>query len=162
MANRMSRIVSLCNKAPSGLRVWLVSTVLGANVKLVGTTRARIEKLNHSESRITIRNLRRNRNHIGTVHACAMALTAETATGFLIGMNTPDTSVPVIKSMNIDFVKRSSGDITCEAHITDEQIQNIRTQEKGELTVACTITDGKGVEPIKAEMIWAWTPKRRT
>lgn len=67
----------------------------------------------------------------------------------------------VIKSMNIAFVKRSTGDITAEAWLTAEQIALLTSTDKGEVTVGNRVTDGKGVEPIKAEMIWAWTPKRR-
>ncbi|CAM3514501.1 DUF4442 domain-containing protein [Parendozoicomonas haliclonae] len=162
MANRMSRGVSLLNKAPEGMRVWLVSKFLGGAVKLVGTTKTRIERLTERDSIIIVRNLKRNQNHIGSVHACAMALAAETATGLIVGMNVPDSGVPVIKSMNVDFVKRSSGDITAKAHLTDEQIEQIKSAEKGEVTVPCTITDATGNEPIKVEMIWAWTPKKRS
>ncbi len=161
MSNRMSQMISLCNKAPVFMRTWLVSKAIGSTVKLVGTTKGRIEKLTYNECQVTIRNLRRNQNHIGSVHACGMALAAESATGLIVGMNVPDTGVPVIKSMHIDFVKRSSGDITCKAHLTQEQVQTIQTLEKGEVSVACTITDKNSIEPIKAEMIWAWTPKRR-
>ncbi|MTI12236.1 DUF4442 domain-containing protein [Sansalvadorimonas verongulae] len=161
MANRMSRAVHTLNKAPKGMRVWLVSKMLGKTVKLVGTTKTRIEKLTSNESTITIRNLKRNQNHIGSVHACGMALAAESATGLIVGMNVPDSRVPVIKSMNINFVKRSAGDITARAHLTEEQVALIRDTEKGEVTVPCTVTDAKGVEPITVEMIWAWTPKRR-
>ena len=161
MGNRMSKAVNTLNKAPKGMRVWLVSKAIGKVVKLAGTTKTRIEKLTYHESTIVVRNLKRNQNHIGSVHACGMALAAESATGLLVGMNVPDSRVPVIKSMNIDFVKRSSGDITAKAHLTDEQVALIRETEKGEVTVPCTVTDAKGVEPITVEMIWAWTPKRR-
>ncbi|WP_281646338.1 DUF4442 domain-containing protein [Parendozoicomonas sp. Alg238-R29] len=161
MANRMSRAVNMLNKAPEGMRVWLVSKLLGKAVKLVGTTKIRIEELTGSSSTIVIRNLKRNQNHIGSVHACGMALAAESATGLMVGMNVPDSRVPVIKSMNVQFVKRSSGDITAKAWLTDEQIQMIRDTEKGELVVPCTVTDTNNVEPIKVEMVWAWTPKRR-
>ena len=161
MANRMHRAVSLCNKTPRRLRTWLVSTIIGRAVKMAGSTRLQIEQLSAQNSRVRIRNIKKNQNHIGSVHACATALAAESATGFLVGMNVPDSRIPVIKSMAIQFVRRSSGDITCRANLTAEQRERILTEEKGEVRVNCTVTDTTGAEPVKAEMVWAWTPKRR-
>ena len=47
------------------------------------------------------------------------------------------------------------------AHLTDEQIALMQTQEKGEVTVAVKVTDAQGIEPVLCEMIWAWVPKSR-
>ena len=54
----------------------------------------------------------------GGLHACSMALAAESATGILIGMNVRDTHLPLIKSMKVDFVRRCEGNINVEASIT--------------------------------------------
>ncbi len=162
MANRLSRLVATIEKSPSPLRNWLRSRAIGVAVKLLRTTRTQITHLSADKCQVTVLNRRRNQNHIGSVHACGMALAAETATGMVVGMNVPDDRVPVIKSMHIDFVKRSSGDITARAHLTDEQRQLILEQEKGDVIVPCTISDSKGVEPIEVTMTWAWTPKRRS
>ena len=93
--------------------------------------------------------------------AAAMALLAETATGFCVGMNVPDDKLPLIKTLKVDYHKRSQGDMRAEAKLTPAQIQQLQTQDKGEVTVAVTITDASGQEPIQAEMIWAWVPKKR-
>ncbi len=42
-------------------------------------------------------------NHIGQIHACAMALLAETATGFVTAMNVPDSAVVLIKSLKVEL-----------------------------------------------------------
>ena len=47
------------------------------------------------------------------------------------------------------------------ATLTDEQIKKIQTEEKGEVIVSVRITDEANVEPINAEMTWAWTGKKR-
>ena len=36
-----------------------------------------------------------------------MALMAETATGFVVGMAVPDDRIPVIKSMKVEYLKRT-------------------------------------------------------
>jgi len=51
--------------------------------------------------------------------------------------------------------------MTVQAHLTDEQRERMRTEEKGDVSVPVTINDSEGKEPIEIEMVWAWTPKRR-
>ena len=79
----------------------------------------------------------------------------------IIGMNVPDTHLPLCKSMHVDFVKLCKGDITVEATLSEEDRKRINTEEKGSLFVPCTVVDSEGKAPIKAAMEWAWVPKKR-
>lgn len=45
------------------------------------------------------------------------------------------------------------------AELTDAQIQQMQTQDKGEVTVKVTVTDAQNIEPVICEMVWAWIPK---
>ncbi len=159
--NSLSRIVDRINLLPSLARTRALSLFFGRAVPFTGTAGIRIEQLSRERCVITLPNRRRVRNHIGSVHAIASLLIAESATGFLVGMNVPDDRVPVIKTVHADYVKRSSGDMRVEASLTPEQIELIRTSEKGETPVHVEIRDGENREPIIIEMVWAWTPKRR-
>ena len=157
----MNGIVSKINSLPDFVRVKALSTFFGNFVKFTGTAGIKIEELTDKKSVITLKNKKSVQNHIGSVHAVASILIAESATGYLIGMNVPDSSVPVIKTIKADYVKRAKGDMKAVASLTDKQIEQIRTQEKGETVVKVTVTDAEGKEPILMEMIWAWTPKKR-
>jgi acyl-coenzyme A thioesterase PaaI-like protein len=108
-----------------------------------------------------VENVEKVRNHIGQVHAAAMILLAETVTGIVVGMNIPDDKIPLIKSLNTRFVRRTEGRITAAATLTDAQIQHIETVDKGDVPVAVTVTDATGEEVILVEAVWAWIPKRR-
>ena len=144
-----------------GGNVFVPALLMGNAVKYAGTTGIRVEKLTESEAILSLKNRRKSQNHIGSVHAVATALLAESATGYLVGMNIPDRSVPVIKSLHIDYQKRASGDMTAVARLTDEQIRQMRDEEKGETLVEVTVTDGTGRAPIQCAMLWAWVPKVR-
>ncbi|MRX27373.1 DUF4442 domain-containing protein [Kangiella sp. HZ709] len=159
--NRLVRAIAKTKKLPKFLQRPALNYALRKTVKLVGTAKVDAIKLTAEESIFKIENRTKVQNHIGSVHAAAMALLAETATGMVVGMHVPDDKIPVIKSMNINYVKRAVGALTAKAHLTQEQIDAILTTEKGEVTVAVTVTDEEGKEPIEAEMIWAWVPKRR-
>jgi acyl-coenzyme A thioesterase PaaI-like protein len=159
--NRLARSLAPIDWLPRVLQGPVRSAVMGRVVPFVGTAGLAIDELTPARAVVRIADRRRVQNHIGSVHAAAMALLAETATGFVVGMNVPDSGVPVIKTLRIDFVKRASGALRAVAELTPEQIETIRSTEKGEVAVRVTVTDAEGKEPVVCEMVWAWTPKRR-
>jgi acyl-coenzyme A thioesterase PaaI-like protein len=130
-------------------------------VKLAATSGLCVEDLSATRSVVSLRNRRRVRNHIGGLHACSMALAAESATGLLLGMNVPDTHLPLLKRMEIDYVRRCSGGIRATAALSEEDAERIRTSDRGDVTVPCTVVDESGNEPVRATMVWAWTPKKK-
>ena len=159
--NKANKIISNINLLPDFLRVKTLTTFFGKLVKFTGTTGIKVEELTSKRAVVSLKNKKSVQNHIGSVHAVASILIAESATGYLIGMNVPDSSVPVIKTIKADYVKRAKGDMKAVASLTDEQVKALQTLDKGETTVSVVVTDADGKEPILMEMVWAWTPKRR-
>jgi acyl-coenzyme A thioesterase PaaI-like protein len=159
--NQLARTIQKIKKAAGPLGQQAVTLALGRTVKFVGTARLKVEVLTSERAVVSVRNKKRVQNHIGGVHAMAMGLIAESATGFVVGMNVPDSAIPVIKSVKIDYLKRAKGDMRAEATLTNEQREAIASQPKGEVLVQCKVTDESGIEPIRCEMIWAWVPKKR-
>ncbi|MDK2777675.1 MAG: DUF4442 domain-containing protein [Pseudomonadota bacterium] len=159
--NRLSSVTDKINRLPARLRPWVLSRVMGRVIPFAGTAATRVEKLTPNECIIVMRNRRRVQNHIGSVHAAAMGLLAESATGFMTGLSVPDDRIIVIRSMQLEYLKRASGDMTATARFSDEQLDYVRNTEKGDIEVPVTITDETGTETVKARMIWAWTPKKR-
>jgi acyl-coenzyme A thioesterase PaaI-like protein len=159
--NQLAQRVASMKKVPAPLQTWLISKLLGSVVPLVGTAGLRFEEIGSERVVVTVRNQRKVQNHIKGLHAATMALLAETATGFCVGMNLPDDKLPLIKTMKVDYLKRASGDMKAVAQLRPEQIQQILTQDKGEVIVPVTITDDSGQSPIQCEMTWAWVPKQR-
>ena len=159
--NKLSALVASLNKLPAVLRVWAVSTVIGRIVRFAGTANTRIEKLTPTECIVVIRNKKKVQNHIGSVHAAAMALMAESATGLMTGLSVPDSRILVIRTLELEYKRRATGDMKAVASFSDEQVAYIQDTEKGEIQVPIKITDSTGEETATARMIWAWTPKKR-
>jgi len=157
--NALQKLLRKFDGLPSGIRRRLVSFLLGQAVPMVGAARLHFELVSPQRVVVTLQNRRRVQNHIKGIHAGAMALLAETATGFCVGMNLPDNKLPLIKTMHIDYKRRAQGDMRAEAHLSAAQIQHIRSEDKGEVTVPVVITDSSGQSPIEAQMTWAWVPK---
>ena len=159
--NKLNTIVSNINKLPEMVRASALTTFFGKMVKFTGTAGIKIEELNEQRAVISLKNKKSVQNHIGSVHAVASILIAESASGYVVGMNIPDSSVTVIKTIKAEYVKRAKGDMKAIATLTKAQLHEMHSQEKGETSVKVTVTDGEGKEPIIMEMIWAWTPKKR-
>ena len=157
--NRLSKLVQSTTKFPYGIRTTLWSKAFGRIVPMVGTAKIRYEAVSASSVTVRLANHKAMQNHIGQVHACAMALIAETATGFVTAMNVPDSSIVLIKSLKLDFKRPTKGAIKAIATLTPEQQQMMQNTEKGETLVAVTVTDESGEAPIQCEMLWAWLSK---
>lgn len=157
--NQINQIYNVVKNIPQPLRSKAISKIFGRIVPYVGTSNAVYEVFTHNKIVVSVKNKKRTQNHIGQVHAVAMTLIAETATGFLIGLNIPNDRINLIKSYNVQFKRPSKGDMKATATLTDEQRQYILDNPKGELVVPCTVTDASGKEPIIVEMLWAWIPK---
>ncbi|WP_425918803.1 DUF4442 domain-containing protein [Acinetobacter sp. TSRC1-2] len=157
--NRLSKLVKATSKLPKGIRSTLWSKAFGRVVPMVGSANIRYLDVNHAKVVVKIENHRAMQNHIGQVHACAMALIAETATGFVTGMNVPDSCIVLIKSLKVDFKRPSKGAMIATATLTDDQQKLMQSTEKGETLVTVKVTDESGEEPIQCEMLWAWVSK---
>lgn len=160
-SNRMSRLLGKLDLVPAGLRTSARSFLLGRGVPFVGTAKLTIEEVSRERVVVSIRNRRRVQNHIKSIHAAAMALLAETATGFAIGMHLPDDRIPLLKSLKIDYVKRAKGGLRAVVELRPEQIESILAHEKGELSVPVEVTDEAGNTPIVCDVVWAWIPRTR-
>lgn len=158
-SNRLTKLVKATSRLPQGIRSTLLSKTFGRVVPMVGSARIRYVELSPAKVVVTLANHKAMQNHLGQVHACAMALLAETATGFVTAMNVPDTAVVLIKSLKIDFKRPTRGAMTAVATLTSEQQALMQNTDKGETLVQVTVTDESGEVPIQCEMLWAWIAK---
>ncbi len=159
--NRMRQGLKQIEMLPADQKIKMMNAFISSQVKLLATTDTIIEKLISDECVVTIANQSKVQNHIGTVHAAAMALIAETATGMVLSMNMPDDKIQVAKSMNVKFIKIAKGNLKATATLNEEQMNFARTTEKGDLTIPVKVLDEDGNEPIIAEITWAWFPSEK-
>lgn len=159
--NSLLRIVNRLNSLPDLVRSPALSLAFNSKIKYAGTTGIAIRKWTTEETVVDCKNRWRVRNHLGGVHATAMATLAESATGMLFGLYVPDTHIPLLKSMKVSFHKRAIGDLRAVATITEEQKNQISTTDRGSTLMQVRVTDAEGKEPIECEMEWAWTSKTK-
>ncbi|TDF35696.1 DUF4442 domain-containing protein [Alteromonadaceae bacterium M269] len=159
--NALSEFVRSIENYPSWLKYRIITFLFNNKVKLAGTAKLKITDLTPQSVTFHQRNKKRVQNHIGGIHAAAMALLAESATGFIVGINLPGDKLPLLKTLHVDYLKRAVGDMTAVAILTDEQLEKVKTEEKGEVSVQVQVSDESGGEPISCEMVWAWIPNKK-
>lgn len=161
MANKLSKMVSKIHSLPPSFHQFLLTKLFTSQVKFAGTAKLNVCEISNTRVVAKLANKKRVQNHIGGIHAVGAALAAESASGIVFGMNVPDSHLPLLKSMTLNFNKRMQGDITAVASLSEQQIAQIQSDAKGDLIVPVTLTDESGEEPIECLMNWAWTPKKR-
>jgi len=159
--NMLRRALSALDQLPEEARTQARSRALGGTVPFVGTAGIVAVELGDDGGVFTIANERKVQNHIQGVHAAATALLAETASGLTFGWHLPDDKLPLMKSMHIDYTRRSKGGLRAVAKLTDEQIEQMASEPRGAVDVAVTVTDEDGQEPVRCVMTWAWITKKK-
>lgn len=156
--NRLERQLERLDEVPAFARTWFRSVILRRAVPFTGTAGLRFIEMSQARTEIAISNVKKVQNHIEGVHASAMNLLAETATGMVMGMNVRDDCIPLAKHMSMAFKKRATGAMHAVATLTDEQRAAMQARDKGEVTVSVVVTDEAGINPVECEFVWAWIP----
>lgn len=158
--NRLQRTLAKLDGLPGPLRRAARNLALRRAVPLTGTAGLDFQDLTTEQSVVRIANRRAVQNHIGGVHAAAMTLVAESATGMVVGMNVRDDCLPLCKQLKVRFRRRAQGALTAVAKLEPEQRELMHGSDKGEVVVAVRVTDEAGEQPIECEFVWAWVPKK--
>ena len=159
--NRLARTLGQLDRVPAVARPWARNLVLRRAVPFTGTAGLQYVALTPQRVEVAVANQRRVQNHIHGVHAAAMTLLAETATGMVVGMNVRDDCLPLAKELKVAFKKRAQGALRAVATLTDDQRTLMQQSDKGEVQVQVTVTDETGAEPVQCEFTWAWIPSSR-
>ena len=161
MDNKLNRSLKKAEILPPSLRPWLKSKLIGYTVPFVGTAGVVFSKTTPEEWHASLQNKRKIRNHLKQVHASAMVLVAEVTAVLLMASNLPDDRIPLVKKVEADFVRRSSGGIKVKCLLTPEEREKILSEEKGELVIDVIITDETDEQPVLAKITRAWVPKEK-
>lgn len=161
MKSQLARSIEKIEKLPQFLQNSVRNFALGSTVPFVGKSGIQFEKTNPTEWIASIKNKKKVQNHLKQVHACAMILLAETLGVMIMAQNVDNDKIPLVKKIEADFVKRSTGGMRGVVQLTEAQQQFIQNNEKGEMEVEVIITDEAGVNPILVKVTSAWIPKNR-
>jgi len=132
---------------------WLFSALLGRYVPYTGSIGAIIQRLEPGLCVATLRDRRRVRNHLGSIHAMALANLGEMVTGLALMNSLPDRARGILTGFNADYLKKARGRLTAECRC---EIPADNTEHEYEL--AGEIRDAQGDIVSTARACWLVGP----
>jgi uncharacterized protein (TIGR00369 family) len=118
-----------------------------------GTIGARVADLEPGWCRVTLRDRRRVRNHLASVHAMALANLAEMASGLAVLVGLPTGVQGIVTGFSISYKKKARGLLTAECRVNG---LNVTSEQEYEAPV--TITDAQGDVVAAATARWRLRP----
>lgn len=99
----------------SRIYLFLLNRIMSYAVPFNSPHRIRIEKIGPGHATVCLPFIRRNRNHVNSVHACALATLCEFTSGIAVMTLLPAERYRIVlKSLNMDYHYRAKGDVLCQ------------------------------------------------
>jgi uncharacterized protein (TIGR00369 family) len=138
---------------PGGKRLF--SALVGQAAPYTGTMGASVLDLREGYARVRLRDRRAVRNHLGCVHAVALANLCELTGNLAMAYSLPDDARFIVAGMNIDYLKKARGPITGETECPVPSSSAKTTYE-----VPVVLRDERGEEVAKAVLRTQVGPKK--
>jgi uncharacterized protein (TIGR00369 family) len=128
---------------PGGSRLF--SRLVGMMAPYTGTIDAHVVDLRAGFAEVRLRDRRAVRNHLGSVHAVALANLAELTGNVALAYGLPDDGRFIVAKMTIEYLKKARGTLRgqCEAPVPE-------TSERREYEVPVEILDESGDVVVRA------------
>lgn len=96
---------------------WVFSRLIGLFIPYTGTVSPHVINLGPGYAQVLIKDVRRHRNHLKSIHALALANVGELTTGLAIHFALEPNQRAILTDLKIKFVKKARGPITATAHL---------------------------------------------
>ena len=150
--NRIHGLVEKLKGYPAGL--WLFSRLVCLKAPYFGSIRPTFTMLSPGKGAARLKKRRRVTNHLGTVHAIAMANLCEFLGGTLMEVSIAPNMRWIPKGMDIRYLAKAGTDVTATCDIDD-----IDWQETEDVVLSVSVHDDAGTLVATASIPMYVSPK---
>lgn len=143
--NKTAQLLEKFKKLPFGL--WLFSKALCFKAPYFSSISPLFIQLAPGKGEAILRKRRAVQNHLGTVHAIAIANLCELLAGTTLEITIPTTHRWIPKSMNLNYVAKASTDV-----IGNTEVIVTSWPDSGSIQVPVKVTDLSGTVVVTADI----------
>lgn len=129
---------------------WVFDRVLALMVPYSGSVRPRVREMEPGRAVVTLKERRRLRNHLRSVHAIALANLGELSSGLAMSLALPPETRGIPIRIEVDYRKKARGVITAVGRADPPAA----IPEPTEAPATATLTDEAG--EVVAEVVVRW------
>ena len=113
------RLVSLWDQLHGKpLGRWLFSRIISIAIPYTGTVRPLVREVRSGYARVELRERRRVRNHLHSIHAIALANVGEFTGGLAMTATLPPNVRSILLKLEVEFLKKARGHVIAECSCT--------------------------------------------
>jgi acyl-coenzyme A thioesterase PaaI-like protein len=133
---------------------WLFSRFVCFKAPYFASISPLFERLEAGLAEVSLKKRRKVTNHIGTVHAIAMANLCEIAAGTMMEASIPSSMRWIPKGMTIQYLAKAATSIRAKAVLPD-----VEYGEAQDVIVPVIVVNTSGTEVVRADITMYVSPK---